>query len=585
MFSRTKFFSKYRKEIILGPFFKLLEAIFELCIPLVCIRIIDIGISQSRHQYVIIMAAFMIVLGMIGFGCAVVAQYYAASVATSFSTDLRHLLFEKIGMLRLEQIQKLESATLITRMTSDINQVQTGINLTLRLLLRSPFIVFGAAIMAFLVEPKGAVVFVIVIPILALIIFTILLISMPVYQKIQKKMDAVMILTRENLAGARVIRAFHNEKKEIETYTSTQEELTKIQTFASKISAFLNPITIAIINLAILIILWKLGKLAEVGLVTGGVLIALVNYMSQILVELVKLANLMISISKAMASGKRIESILCLDTVGETADFEKEKTLEAKNQESVDASSDDEIISFQDVSFCYPEVLVPALKSITLSVNRKETLGLIGGTGSGKTTLVNLLPKLFCVSEGAIMIQGKNVNHYEPNILRKKIAMVTQDIVLFTGTIRENLLWGKPDATQEEMWEALEIAQAHFVKEKEEKLELYLQKGGKNLSGGQRQRLAIARALISKPEILVLDDSSSALDNLTDTAFRKALQQLPWEVTVIMVSQRTAAVMHASKIVVLEDGEMIGMGKHDELLTNCQLYKEIHESQFVAAGE
>ena len=565
-----RYLKEYRKECILAPLFKMLEACFELFVPLVVASIVDIGIAEENKSYILSRAGIMVALGIIGLLCSVTAQYFAAKAAVSFSTKLRHVLFSHIESLSFTELDTMGTSTLITRMTNDINQVQNGVNLVLRLFLRSPFIVFGAMIMAFTVNVKAALVFVVTIPLLSVVVFGIMLLSMPMFKKVQAALDRVLGKTRENLTGVRVIRAFHREAQETEEFMDMNAQLNVLQRFVGKFSALMNPLTLIIINMAIVVILYVGGHQVDDGILTQGQVIALVNYMSQILVELVKLANLIISVTKAVACGNRIQQIL------EVEPSQKDGQLEDGAQHT-----DDDYIVFDHVSMCYSGSKEPSLEDITLHVKKGQTIGVIGGTGSGKTTLVHLLPRFYDISEGKLSIDGIFVNDYQIEALRARIGIVMQKAVLFSGTIRENLLWGNPGATDEELYEALKTAQAlNVVEAKPLGLDEPVEQGGRNFSGGQRQRLTIARALVRKPDILILDDSASALDYATDAALRQAIREMNTDTTVFIVSQRTASIHSADQIVVLDDGRAVGIGTHDELLESCEVYREIYDSQY-----
>lgn len=562
----------YRKECILAPLFKMLEACFELFVPLVVASIVDIGIAGEDKTYILSRAGIMVALGIIGLLCSVTAQYFAAKAAVSFSTRLRHVLFSHIESLSFSELDTMGTSTLITRMTNDINQVQNGINLVLRLFLRSPFIVFGAMIMAFTVNVKAALVFVVTIPLLSIVVFGVMLLSMPMYKKVQAALDNVLGKTRENLTGVRVIRAFHREKQETEEFMDMNEQLNVLQRFVGKFSALMNPLTLIIINMAIVVLLYTGGHQVNDGILTQGQVIALVNYMSQILVELVKLANLIISVTKAVACGNRIQQIL------EVEPSQKDGT---QTENPLTTDTDEDYIVFDHVSMCYSGSKEPSLEDITLHVKKGQTIGVIGGTGSGKSTLVHLLPRFYDISAGKLVIGGISVKDYPMDVLREKIGIVMQKAVLFSGTIRDNLLWGNKDATDEELYEALKTAQAlNVVEAKPQGLDEPVEQGGRNFSGGQRQRLTIARALVRKPDILILDDSASALDYATDAALRQAIREMDGKTTVFIVSQRTASIHSADQIVVLDDGRVAGIGTHEELLSGCEVYREIYESQY-----
>ena len=560
----------YKKESILGPLFKLLEASFELIVPLVVASMIDVGIAGDDKSYIIKMCLIMAALGLIGLICSVTAQFFAAKAAVGFATRLRHGLFAHIQSLSFSQMDREGTSTLITRMTSDINQVQSGVNLVLRLFLRSPFIVFGAMIMAFTVDVKAALVFVVVIPVLSVIVFGIMLISIPLFKKVQARLDQVLGITRENLSGVRVIRAFGEEEHEIQKFDEGTDALKHMQMVAARFSALMNPLTYVVVNGGLIVLIYVGAVRVETGLLTSGQVVALVNYMSQILVELVKLANLIITVTKAVACGNRIQSILEIPAgmeYGFVTDKEENGTMGT--------------VEFEHVSLRYYEGGEEALADIHFKANKGDVIGVIGGTGSGKSSLVNLIPRFYDVEKGSVKVDGRDVREYSLGELRDKIGMVLQKAVLFHGTIRDNLKWGNEEASDDELWEALRIAQAEeFVLKKEKQLDEMIEQEGRNLSGGQKQRLSIARALVKKPEILILDDSASALDYATDAALRKALKEMPGETTVFIVSQRASSLMHADTIIVLDDGDVAGMGTHEELLKNCEVYQEIYYSQF-----
>lgn len=592
----------YKKESILAPLFKMLEASFELIVPLVVTAIIDVGIAGEDESYILRMCLIMVALGLIGLVCSVTAQYFAAKAAVGFGTKVRHKLFSHIQTFSFSEIDKAGTATLITRMTSDINQVQSGVNMVLRLFLRSPFIVFGAMIMAFTIDVKSALIFVVAIPLLSLVVFGVMSISIPLYKKVQERLDAVLGITRENLTGARVIRAFHKEEEEKKRFEEGLEQLTSMQTYVGKISAFLNPLTYVIINAATIVLLYIGAVQVDTGVLTQGEVVALVNYMSQILVELIKLANLIVTITKAIACGNRVESILEMQSSmpkemkaeglsGDGRNQAKKENVKgswnsagasaSKGNKSQTEVSDMPMVQFSHVGLTYQEAGAESLSDIDFSVYKGETVGIIGGTGSGKTSLVHLIPRFYDATSGEVLIKGKNVKEYPIEELRQSVGIVMQRAVLFKGSIRENLCWGKADATEAEMYEALEIAQAREVVEgKDGKLDAFVEQGGKNFSGGQRQRLTIARALVRKPEILILDDSASALDYATDARLRKAIREMECSPTLFIVSQRTSSIQHADKIIVLDDGEIAGMGTHEQLLDTCEVYREIYESQF-----
>lgn len=570
----------YKKETVLAPLFKMLEASFELIVPLVVSAIIDVGIAKKDSGYILRMCLIMVMLGLIGLVCSVTAQYFAAKAAVGFGTKVRHRLFSHIQSFSFSEIDKAGTATLITRMTSDINQVQSGVNMVLRLFLRSPFIVFGAMIMAFTIDIKAAFVFVVTIPLLSLVVFGVMAISIPLYKKVQERLDKILGITRENLTGARVIRAFHKEEEEKIRFEEGLESLTSMQNYVGKISAFLNPVTYIIINGATIVLLYTGAVQVNIGNLTQGEVVALVNYMSQILVELIKLANLIVTITKAVACGNRVEAILEIPSSmpkDNSSHLEKRTAVKQEMQNS----KDNPIVQFSHVGLAYQGSGAESLSDIDFTVEKGETVGIIGGTGAGKTSLVHLIPRFYDATSGEILINGKNVKEYSLEELRQKVGIVMQRAVLFQGTIRENLCWGKENATEEELYQALITAQAKEVVEgKEGKLEAFVEQGGKNFSGGQRQRLTIARALVRKPEILILDDSASALDYATDARLRKAIREMEGSPTVFIVSQRTSSIQHADKIIVLEDGEIAGMGTHEQLLETCEVYREIYESQY-----
>lgn len=570
MWKLLVYLKEYKKESVLGPLFKLLEASFELLVPLVMASIIDTGIKNGDSRYVFLMGGVLLLLAVVGLAASLTAQYFAAKAAVGFSTKLKHALFAHIESLSYSEVDMLGSTSLITRMTSDVNQVQSGVNLVLRLFLRSPFIVFGAMIMAFTIDVKAALIFVVAIPLLSVVVFGVMLASIPLYRKVQTGLDRVLGITRENLTGARVIRAFRKEQEETEKFEESNEILNKVQMFVGRISALMNPLTYVIINGAVIVLIWTGALRVEAGIITQGAVVALVNYMSQILVELVKLANLIITVTKAIACGNRIQDI-----------FEVKTSLPDDAKEKVRENTGTQIVSFEQVGLVYKEASEESLTDISFTAQKGDVIGVIGGTGSGKTSLVNLIPRFYDHTSGQIRIAGEDIRKYPLSQLREKIGVVPQKAVLFYGTIRSNMKWGREDATDEEIWEALETAQAaEFVREKESGLDALVEQGGKNFSGGQRQRLTIARALVKKPEILILDDSASALDYATDAALRKGIRERLRGTTVFIVSQRAASILHADKILVLDDGNMVGSGTHEELLGNCDVYREIYESQF-----
>ena len=569
MHKLTRYMKNYKVESVLGPLFKMLEASFELLVPLVMARIIDTGIKNQDTGYIVKMGAVLVLLGVIGLTCSLTAQYFAAKASVGFGCELRNDLFAHINSFSYNEIDKIGTATLITRMTSDVNQVQSGLNLALRLLLRSPFIVFGAMIMAFTVNAKAAMVFAVAIPLLCLVVFGIMIISMPLYKKVQRQLDQVLLATRENLLGARVIRAFNRQQDEIAKFDDANDLLVKIQVFVGKISALMNPITYVIVNLAIIVVVWVSGQQVNQGIITQGETVALVNYMSQILVELIKTANLIISISKALACANRISTVF--DETTSIIDRAVKPAAERQGAPKVE---------FKNVYFAYQGAKEDSLSGITFSAKKGETIGIIGGTGSGKTSLVNLIPRFYEAREGEVLIDGVLAGDYPLADLRAKTGIVPQKAVLFKGTLRDNMRWGKEDASDEEIYRALDIAQAReFVDSKDQGLELSISQGGKNLSGGQRQRLTIARALVKRPQILILDDSASALDFATDARLRKAIKKETEDMTVFLVSQRAATIKNADQIIVLDDGHMAGCGTHAQLLKDCQVYREICLSQ------
>ena len=564
------YLKNYKKECVLAPLFKLLEASFELIVPLVMAAIIDHGIAVSDRPYIFKMGGVLVLLAAVGLTCSITAQYFAAKAAVGFATKLRYSLFSHIETLSFSEMDTVGSSTLITRITSDINQVQSGVNLVLRLFLRSPFIVFGAMIMAFTVNVKAALVFVVTIPLLSVVVFSVMLASIPLFKKVQSGLDQVLGHTRENLEGARVIRAFNKEEDEAREFNASNEFLTNMQLVVGRISTLMNPLTYIIINCAIIAVIWVGGKQVYGGIITQGEVVALVNYMSQILVELVKLANLIILINKAIACGNRIEEVL------ET----KSSIVNAPSE--VNAASDSEnAVVFSHVSMAYASTSEEALTDIDFTAKKGQTIGIIGGTGSGKSSVVNLIPRFYDVSKGSVLVNGRDVRDYDLTELRDKIGVVMQKAVLFQGTIAENLRWGKPDATDEELWHAIEVAQATDVVEgKEGKLDYMIEQGGRNLSGGQKQRLTIARAVVKDPDILILDDSASALDFATDARLRAALRNLQGNKTIFIVSQRTSSIQFADQIIVMDDGQVAGIGTHEQLLEQCEIYREIYESQF-----
>jgi len=565
-----RFLKPYTKETILGPLFKLLEASFELFVPLVVAQIIDVGIANGDKAVIYKNCLILVALGIIGLICAVTAQYFAARAAVGFASEVRHSLFSHIGKLSYSDLDRAGSSTMITRMTSDVNQVQSGVNLTLRLVLRSPFVVFGAMIMAFTVDPTSASVFAVTIPVLSVVVFGIMLVCLPLYKKVQERLDGITGSTRENLTGVRVIRAFCKEQDEVNTFEERNALLTTVQNRVGRISALLNPLSYALVNLAIVVLIYVGALQVDSGDISQGEVIALYNYMSQILVELIKLASLIITITKAIACGRRVQSLL-----------EVEPTMDVPEEGKNPPQPQGEVVRFDRVSMAYAGAGDVVLHDVSFSAARGEVIGVIGGTGSGKSTLVNLIPRFYDVSEGEVLVNGTPVKEWSAERLRERIGVVPQKAVLFRGTIRDNLRWGNENATEQEMYDALRIAQAEeIVRGKEGALDAPVEQNGRNFSGGQRQRLTIARALVRKPEILILDDSSSALDYATDAALRRALREMPDAPTVFIVSQRATSLQHADRIIVLDDGEVAGIGKHDELLNNCETYREIYESQF-----
>lgn len=567
------YLKEYKKECVFAPLFKMLEALFELFVPLVVASIIDVGIAGKDSGYIIKMCGMLVALAIIGLTCSITAQYFAAKAAVGCATGLRHHLFKHIQGFSFTEMDTIGTSTLITRMTSDINQVQNGVNLVLRLFLRSPFIVFGAMVMAFTIDVHAALVFVATIPVLAIVVFGIILSTRPMYKNVQAGLDNVLGITRQNLTGVRVIRAFNKQQDEIREFKTANEQLNKLQKFVGKISGLMNPLTYVIINVAIVILLWTGAVRVNEGSLSQGQVVALYNYMSQILVELIKLANLVISVTKALACANRIDSVFAV------------KSGMADGVESIDNSKQNDnkenVVEFRNVSLKYEGAGAESLTDISFSVKKGQTVGIIGGTGSGKSSLVNLIPRFYDATSGEVLVNGVNVKDIRIKSLRENVGIVLQKALLFKGSIRENMKWGKKDATDSEIMEALEIAQAReFVDKKDGKLDAFVDQGGKNLSGGQRQRLTIARAVVKKPEILILDDSASALDYATDAALRKSIRQMKNNPTVFIVSQRAASLMYADKIIVLDDGNVAGIGTHDELLKSCEVYQEIYYSQF-----
>lgn len=563
------YLKSYKKECILAPLFKLLEACFELFVPLVIADIIDIGISGGNKGYVWGRVGILALLAVCGLAFAITAQYFAAKAAVGFASKLRHALFTRIQSLSYADTDKLGTSTLITRMTADVEQVQQGVNMVLRLLLRSPFVVFGAAIMAFTVDAKSAVTFAVTIPVMSAAVMTIMLITIPLYKKVQSKLDSLLGITRENLSGVRVIRAFRKENAEYERFVSTNGDLTRSQKFVGRISALMNPLTYVLINCGVIALIWVGALRVNSGTISQGQVVALYNYMSQILVELFKLAMLIITLTRAVACAKRVDGVLTTEnSMTENGDKEQKHTVIGGD------------VEFDGVELTYPEAGAPSLSGVNFYAPSGSTVGVIGGTGSGKTSLVNLIPRFYDVTKGCVKVGGTDVQKLDAETLRKNIGIVPQRTALFKGTIRSNLLWGKEDATDEELWEALKTAQAEKVALDKGGLDAEVEQEGRNFSGGQRQRLTVARALVRKPKILILDDSASALDLKTDAALREAISKLDYKPTAFIVSQRAAAVMNAQLIVVLDEGAVVGMGTHDELMKTCPAYEEIYSSQF-----
>ena len=563
-----RFLKDYKKESILSPLFKLLEASFELFVPLVMAAIIDTGIGNKDGGFILKMCGILILLALVGLTCSITAQYFAAKAAVGFATKVRHALFDHIQKLSYTEMDTAGTDTMITRMTSDINQAQSGVNMVLRLFLRSPFIVFGAMIMAFTIDVKAALIFVVTIPVLSVVVFGIMIITIPLFRRVQASLDKVLGVTRENLTGSRVIRAFNKEQEEIADFDESNERLTDVQLFVGKILALMNPLTYIIINVALVILIWTGAIQVNIGKISQGEVVALVNYMSQILVELVKLANLIITVTKAIACGNRVQSIFEMET----------SMVDGNGSKKEDTGY---TVEFRNVSMRYKGAGADTLTGIDFKAKPGDTIGIIGGTGSGKSSVVNLIPRFYDVTEGQVMVDGMDVREYKITDLRDKIGIVPQKAVLFAGTVRSNLAWGKEDATEEEMQQALSVAQAaEVVDKKDGKLDAEVEQGGKNFSGGQKQRLTIARALVKQPEILIMDDSSSALDYATDAKLRQAIHNMPNRPTVFIVSQRAASIMYADKIIVLDDGTVAGTGTHEELLKDCSVYQEIYYSQF-----
>lgn len=566
-----RFLKGYEKESFLAPLFKMLEATFELIVPLVVANIMDIGIKNQDNAYIWHQCVIMVLLGVIGLVCALTAQYFSAKAAMGFSTALRKEMFAHISKLSYRELDQLGTPTLVTRITNDVNQAQTGVNMVLRLFLRSPFIVVGAVIMSFTIDWKIGLIFLIAVPLISVVIYAIMRTTVPIYKKAQSSLDRISLITRENHVGARVVRAFGRQQEEYKEFSQVNDDYTKVQVTAGKISALLNPATTVIMNFAIIGILWYGSKEVSIGTLTQGEVVALVNYMNQILIALIALANLIVAVTKAMASGVRLNEVL---------DTQPSLTDEGSSTQQEKAKAKADRVAFEDVSFTYAGSKEPALSHISFTAKPGETIGIIGGTGCGKSTLVNLIPRFYDASEGSVVIDGNNAKEYPFSQLRKKVGMVPQQAVLFKGTIRDNMKWGKEDATEEEIQRALSIAQASdFVNSKPEGLNTMVSQGGANLSGGQRQRLTIARALVGDPEILIMDDSASALDFATDAALRHAIHQQTKGMTVFIVSQRATSIKQADKILVLDDGELVGVGTHKELMESCEVYREICLSQ------
>ncbi len=569
----------YKKETVLAPLFKLLEAFFELLVPLVMASIIDKGISNGDMGFIGKMGALLLALAVVGLISSITAQYYAAKAAVGFGTKLREALFSHIQGLTFTNIDKAGTSTMITRMTSDVNQVQFGVNMVLRLFLRSPIIVFGAMIMAFTIDVKSALVFAVAIPVLSIVVFGIMVFIIPMYRKVQNALDKILGITRENLTGVRVIRAFHHENEEEENFKQHNEQLASLQMFVGKISACMNPVTYVIVNAAIIALIYTGAIQVNVGNLTQGEVVAIINYMSQILIELIKLANLIITITKAVA---------CADRVAAVFEIKNKEELIIKSyqaEESFKENLKNTYLEFENVSLMYEGAGDKSLENMSFTVEKGETVGIIGGTGSGKSSLVNLIPGFYPATEGRILLEGKDIKSIPEDTLRQQIGIVPQKAVLFKGTIRSNLQWGKADATEEQMWEAIDIAQAREVVEgKRGQLDAPVSQNGKNFSGGQKQRLTIARALVRQPDILILDDSASALDYATDAKLRKAIRNIQHTTTTFIVSQRASTILHADKIIVLDDGKIVGLGTHDQLLEACQVYQEIYHSQFEQKG-
>lgn len=576
------YLKEYKKECVLAPLFKLLEASFELIVPLVMAAIIDKGIAGGDRGYIFKMGGMLVLLALIGLTCSVTAQFFAAKAAVGFSTKLRHSLFAHIETLGFSEMDTVGTSTLITRMTSDINQAQSGVNMALRLFLRSPFIVVGAMVMAFTVNVRAALIFVVTIPLLSVVVLALMALSVPLYKKVQSGLDAILGHTRENLEGARVIRAFHKEETEREQFYDSNDFLTNMQMLVGRISTLMNPLTYIIINCAILAVIWTGGKQVYMGILTQGEVVALVNYMSQILVELIKFANLTVSVNKAIACGNRVQEIFEVkSSMPHDISGKETPVIREASNGKIPPQDTERYVEFDHVSMTYQGSAEEALTDISFSVKKGQTIGIIGGTGSGKSSLVNLIPRFYDVSSGRVSVDGKDVRDYDLTALRDKIGVVMQKAVLFQGSIADNLRWGNADATEDQLWQALEVSQVKDVVEKKEGgLAFSIEQGGRNLSGGQKQRLTIARAVVKDPDILILDDSASALDFATDAKLRAALRGLQGEKTIFIVSQRTSSIQFADQILVMDDGALVGCGTHEQLLNSCDIYREIYESQF-----
>ncbi len=565
-----RFLKKYKLECIIAPLFKLLEACFDLMVPLVVQSIIDKGIASGDNSHIIKMCLLLVALGIIGLTCAVIAQYFAAKAAVGMATGMRHSLFAHLGRFSYSETDKLGTSSMITRMTSDVNQLQSGVNMTLRLFLRSPIIVFGAMIMAFFVNKEIALVFVVVIPVLAIIVFSIILAGIPLYKKVQQKLDNVTSRTRETLSGVRVIRAFNKENEEIQGFETANREHTKIQNFTGRITALMNPLTYVVVNLGIIAIIYFSAPAVNSGDMSQGELVAMYNYMTQILVELVKLANTIFLVTKALACSKRIQAV-----------FDTPASMNISDNPISEGDEKSPIVEFDNAALTYSTASAPSVCGVNFKAYRGMTVGIIGGTGSGKTTLVNMIPRFYDATDGQVRFMGRGVEEYDLEFLRSQIGIVPQKAVLFKGTVRSNLCWGKENATDKELWEALEVAQAaDFVREKNGGLDAKVEQKGRNFSGGQRQRLCIARAIVSKSPVLILDDSASALDFATEARLRHEIKNLEYDPCIFIISQRTSSISHADIILVLDDGIVVGQGKHNELLESCTVYREIYESQF-----